>query len=111
MSRLVTEKMVRDAFDWMDENAGPAAHARAERIRAEHGVKKARARSFLESTGTVAEREAKALASQAYEEASEIEIQAVGRDEWMRNQRNKCEAIIEAWRTECSNLRGMGKVA
>lgn len=108
--RLVTEKMVREAFDWLDENASDAAQAKAERIRAEHGVKKARAKAFLDASGTVAEREAKAIASAAYNEAAEREVQAVGRDEWHRNQRNKCEAIIEAWRTECSNLRGMGRV-
>jgi len=108
---LVTEKMVQAAFDWLQENAGPAAKAKAEKIKAEHATKKTRAMMFLEAEGNNAEREASAISSQEVQDAIDAEAEAVRQDEWFRNQRGRAEALIEAWRTESSNIRAMGKVA
>lgn len=109
---LITDKMVHAAFDWLKENSGTAAAARANRIRAEHNTKKVKGKCFLEAEGSnIAERDARALQSPSLDEAIDAEAEAVRVDEWHRNQRNKAEAIIEAWRTEQSNLRAMGKVA
>ena len=107
---LINEDMISAAFDWLHDNSRAAAKAKADRIRAEHRTKQVRAQVFLESEGTVAERESKALASNRYDEAIDAEITAVENDEFHRNQRNKAEAIIEAWRTEQSGLRAMSKV-
>lgn len=107
---LIEDRMVQEAFDWLGGNCRNAAHAKADRIRAEYNVKQVRSRLFLSATGTVAEREAHAIASTEYEEAVNREAETVGNDEWHRNQRNKCAAIIEAWRTEQSNIRSMAKV-
>lgn len=108
---LITEQMVQAAFDWLRENATTAAAAKAARIRAEHNTKRVKAKQFLASEGTVSEREHRALASKEYDRAVDDECQAVEADEFHRNQRNKAEAIIDAWRTEQSNYRAMGKVA
>ena len=107
---LVPDDLVQSAFDWLHDNSKPAAAAKAARVRAEYKTKQVKARVFLESEGTVAEREAKALASDRYDEAVVAEIDAVEKDEFHRNQRSKAEAIIESWRTEQSNLRAMTKV-
>ena len=107
---LVNEDMIAAAFDWLHDNSKPAAAAKAARIRAEYKTKQVKARVFLESEGTVAEREATALASDRYDEAVDAEIQAVENDEFHRNQRSKAEAIIESWRSEQANLRAMSKV-
>ena len=109
---LVTDKMVHAAFDWLSDASAPAAAAKAERIRAEHGVKRVKARLFLESSETsVAAKEAWAMNHADYGAAVDREAEAVRNDEFFRNERGKCEALIEAWRTEQSNFRAMGKVA
>ncbi len=112
MNVLVSEKMVGAAFDWLSDHAGPAAAARAELIRAEHGVKRVKSRLFLSSNeGSVAAKEAWAMSQDEYGAACEREAEAVRNDEYHRREREKCQAIIEAWRTEQSNFRAMGKVA
>lgn len=63
MRQLVTDDMAQAAFDWLAENTDTAAHARAMRVKAEYATKRAKARAFLEESGTIAEREAKALCS------------------------------------------------
>ena len=110
LGTLVNEDMIQAAFDWLHDNSKPAAAAKAARIRAEYKTKQVKAQVFLESEGTVAEREARALASMEYDLAIDAEIQAVENDEFHRNQRSKAEAIIESWRSEQANLRAMSKV-
>lgn len=109
---LISEKMIHAAFDWLEANAEPAAAAKAQRIRAEHATKRMRARLFLESPkSSVAERDAWALDHPDYGAAVDTEAEAVEKDEAFRNQRSKCDAIIEAWRSEQANYRAMSKVA
>lgn len=108
---LVSDRMVEMAFDWLRENAAPAAAAKAERIKAEHNVKRVKARLFLEAQGSsIAERDAWALCHDDYGAACDREAKAVEQDEWHRLQRGKAEALIDAWRTEQSNMRAMSKV-
>ncbi len=107
---IVSGKMVQDAFDWLQEHADTAAKAKAEKIRAEYNVKATRARLFTEYEGTVAERQASADHDGNTLAAYDREAKAVEKDEWHRVHRAKCEAIIEAWRTESANYRSMGKV-
>ena len=110
MMPIVSEQMVQDAFDWLQSHADSAAAAKAEKIRAEYNVKATRAKIFLLNEGTVAERQATADCAPTTKEAYDREAEAVEKDEWHHRHRSKCEAIIEAWRTEQANLRGMGKV-
>jgi len=108
---LVTEKMIQAAFDWLNDHAGPAASAKAERIRAEYGVKRTKARLYLEAPGgNIAEREAWALIQDDFWKAVDREAEAVKDDEFFRGERIKCEAILEAFRTESANNRGLGRV-
>jgi hypothetical protein len=81
------------------------------RERREDERKAAKARAFLKASGSVAEREANAILTEEYRLASEAFYEAVEADEEYRNQRGKCEAIIEAWRTCQSNYRAMARVA
>jgi hypothetical protein len=107
----ITDETVHAAFDTLEMQAHPSAAARAMRERREDERKAAKARAFIRSTGSVAEREAQAILSDDYRAASELYYVAIEADEEYRNTRNKCEAIIEAWRTCQSNFRAMGKVA
>lgn len=105
MPRLVTDDMVSNALDYLAQSTEAAAAAKAERIRAEYARKKVRSMIMLDSDGPIAIREAHAETSEEYEKACEREAEAVRNDEWHRLQRNKAEAIVEAWRTESATVR------
>jgi len=111
MRFTIRDETVHAAFDMLEKHAQPAAAAKAMRERREDERKAIKARAFLKATGSVAEREAHAILTEEYRIACEGFYAAVEADEEYRNQRNKCEAIIEAWRTVQSNYRAMGKVA
>ena len=108
---IILDETVHSAFDALEAHAQPAAAARAMRERREDERRAIKAKAFLHATGTVAEREAKSLLDEAYQQACERYYAAVEADEEYRNTRSKCEAIIEAWRTVQSNFRAMGKIA
>ena len=107
----IRDETVHAAFDALESHAQPAAAARAMRERREDERRAIKAKAFLHATGTVAEREAKSLLDEAYQQACERYYAAVEADEEYRNTRSKCEAIIEAWRSCQANYRAMGKVA
>lgn len=107
---LVSDEMVQKAFDWLNENSRTAAAARAAKVRAEHHVKKTKARLFLEADGSNQVRESHAINHDDYFEACEMEAVAVEEDQYHINQRNRAIAIIDAWRTEQSNYRAMQRV-
>lgn len=107
----IRDETVHGAFDMLESHAQPAAAARAMRERREDERRAIKARAYLKATGTVGDREATAILTEEYQQASERFYAAVEADEEFRNQRSKCEAIIEAWRTVQSNYRAMGKVA
>lgn len=111
MRFTIRDETVHAAFDMLESHAQPAAAARAMRERREDERRAVKARAFLKATGSVAERDAHALLTEEYQQASERFYASVEADEEFRNQRSKCEAVIEAWRTVQSNYRAMGKVA
>ena len=111
MKRLITDNHVQSAFDWLEEHADSAAKAKADRILAEHNVKRVKASIWKQADGSNGFRDAYADAHDMTQEAVEKLAEAIHRDEWHRTHRAKAEAIIEAWRTEQSNFRAMGKVA
>ena len=108
---VIRDETVHEAFSALQEHAQPAAAAKAMRERREDERKAAKAKAFLKATGSVAEREAHSILDEGYKQACERFYAAVEADEEYRNERSKCEAIIEAWRTVQSNYRAMGKIA
>lgn len=111
MRFVIKDETVHAAFDMLESHAQPAAAARAMRERREDERRAAKARAFLKAAGTAGEREATSVLDEEYRQACERFYAAVEADEEFRNQRSKCEAVIEAWRTVQSNFRAMGKVA
>ena len=71
----------------------------------EEGLKQAKSHAFLLAEGTVAEREAKALSSQKYEEALIAWTNALKQFKKIDNERNHEMRIIDIWRTLSSNRR------
>jgi dynactin complex subunit len=111
MRFVIKDETVHQAFEWLDENAGHGAAAKAMRQRCEDAKKAAKARAFLKASGNNAEREAEAILTPEYQEACEAEYRAIEADELFRNERSKCAAIIECWRSCQATERQMAKVA
>jgi hypothetical protein len=108
---LITDSMVSAAFDYLNEAADAAAKARADRILAEHKRKKVLAELLLGTEkGSADLRKAAAEAHPDYWEACKAEAEAVRADSWHHHQKGRAVAVIEAWRTEQSNLRQTSRV-
>lgn len=106
MSKLITDEMLEAALDYLATASDHIASARASRLRAEFKRKRVRAKLILQSNQPNAlMREAWAEAHEVYYEACEEEAKAVEADEKAREERNKANTIIEAWRTENANRR------
>ena len=71
----------------------------------EEALKQAKAHSFLLAEGTVAERDAKAIASLKFDEALKAHTKAFVEFKTLDNQRNHEIRIIDIWRTLSSNRR------
>jgi hypothetical protein len=111
MTRLVTEDMVSNALQILAETAEKAASAKAMLVRAEHEVKRVKARMVLQSSaGTLGLREADAVASDEVREAVRHEANAAQIYEHLRLLRSNAEAVIEAWRTESASIRAAERI-
>jgi hypothetical protein len=110
--RLIPDEAVQAAFDYLDEHAAQAGAAAAERERSHYGLKIAFGRLFSQAPeGSVAAKEAWVHAHIDYQAAVDAHCAAVKRHEDFRNRNSKASAIIDAWRTQSSNQRTMGRVA
>jgi len=106
VSRLITDDMLEAAIQYLATSSETIAASRANRLRAEHKRKRVRASLILQANERSATlREAWAEAHELYAEACDNEAKAVEHDEFHRNERNKADVIIEAWRTENANHR------
>lgn len=109
---LIEPKHVEAAFDYLNNAANAAAMARMNRVLAEHKRKSVKAKLYLESEQkTQGDKTAEAESHRDYIDACKKEAEAIRDDEWHRHQKARAEAIIDAWRTEQSNLRGAMKIA
>jgi hypothetical protein len=105
---MLTEAHVNAAFDWMLANSDIIGAARGMQIRTEYQVGQVRARLMRASQESSADkRRAEAEAADDYAIACEKHAQAEAEWERLRDQRNKCELIIEAWRSIQANERGL----
>jgi hypothetical protein len=106
MTKFITDQMMEEALDFLAMSSEHLAQARANRVRAEHARKRVRANLILNSLEkSVVLREADAETDQRYAEAVDAECEMIRLDEYYRAERNRCDAIIEAWRSEQANAR------
>lgn len=105
----IPDSHVEHAFDLL--RSQDHAKARAAYEFAEKQIKVVLARAQLAANGkTVGEREATALCSPEYERAL-IDFRLVAESYYSaRDRRDAASAIIDAWRTQQSDMRAMGKV-
>lgn len=107
---FITDEQVQTAFDTLQ--AREHAKARAAYEYAEKRLKVALAKAQLAAEGkTVGEREANALTSAAYQAALKS-FHLIAENYYSeRDKRDAASAVIDAWRTQQSDLRSMGRVA
>ena len=105
----IPDDHVEHAFDVLKSQKHASARAAYEF--AEKQLKVVLAKAQLAANGkTVGEREASALASPEYERAL-IDYRLVAQNYHSeRDRRDAASAIIDAWRTQQSDMRAMGKV-
>jgi len=110
MTKFITDQMMEEALDFLAMSSENLAQARANRVRAEHARKRVRANLILNSMEkSVVLREADAETDQRDAEAVDAECEMIRLDEYYRAARNRCDAIIEAWRSEQANARAGSK--
>ena len=108
MTLFISDDEVQKALDFLRDNAGKAALARAQRIYVEEYRKTVKAQimqEHKEESGIAQEREA--YADERYKQHLKAIAQAIEDDEYNRFMRVAAEAKIEAWRSASANFRGM----
>lgn len=106
MTKFITDAMMEEALTFLATSSQNLAEARAMRFRAEHSRKRVRANLILQSDEKSAiMREAWAEQHEAYAKAVDFEVEAIRMDEYYRAERNRCDSVIEAWRSEQANQR------
>lgn len=107
---FISEPQIQEAFDVLHSQSH--AKARAAYDYASQRIKVAFATAELAAEGkTVGEREARAMTSEAYQAALKA-FHLIAENYYSeRDRRDAASAVIEAWRTQQSDLRAMGRVA
>lgn len=108
--QLITDEVLDAAFEWLLNSSQEIASARGNLIRAEYKTKRIFSRLFSNASGTVDQRKAYATDHPEYADAQEA--LAVAEEAWERakDQRNRAELIVEAWRTEQASRRIVDKI-
>lgn len=107
---MIPESDVEKALDYLRQNAQEAAEARATVKYLAEFLKSKRSQIKLKQTGmSNAAAEDAALADPTYLELLEGYRAAVEKDAFHGFKREAAAAMIEAWRTMCSNARAEGK--
>lgn len=95
----ISEDRLQKALTYLAETDQPSAEARARVKALEQRRKTVKGLAFLGSSGTMAEKEAKAYASQEYQDIVNEYENAVADAELYANKRKTEELIIEVWRS------------
>jgi uncharacterized protein (UPF0262 family) len=107
---FISEPQIQAAFDVL--HSQDHAKARAAYEYAERRLKVALAKAQLAAEGkTVGERDANAQVSEPYQAALKA-FHLIAESYYLeRDRRDAASAVIDAWRTQQSDMRAMGKVA
>lgn len=107
---FISDREIQAAFDVLHDQAH--AKARAAYEFAEKRLKVVLAKAQLSAEGkTVGEREANALTSPDYE-AALLKFRLIAETYYAeRDRRDAASAVTDAWRTQQSDMRAMGRVA
>jgi len=102
---MITDKQIEHALFFIRDNATIAGQL-AGAVKESYARRKAcQAIAFLQATGTVAEREARAETDPAVQKAYNDYAESVAGMETMKLKIKASEMVIEIWRTQNSNRR------
>jgi hypothetical protein len=107
---MITDDEIEKAVDYLRDNAGKAAKAKAERMYLEAYAKVVKSQIMRENDNkALGAQEAIAYADPRYTQHLAVMRDAVERDEYHKWMLTAAEAKIEAWRTQQANARAEGK--
>lgn len=102
---MIDESMAEKALDYLASTDASCAMAKGVVKGLEYRLKVARAVEFLTATGTMAEKEATALASTSYVDLVYKYEEAIIEFETIAAKRERAVLTVDVWRTESSNRR------
>ena len=108
---MITDDQVHDALEYLRTNAPAAAEARAHKIYMEEFRKTVKAQAMAKFNNLpVSAQEREAYRSDEYRAHLDAMKIAIHQDEENRWGMVHATSVIEAWRTQNANQRGMGKM-
>ena len=108
MTEIISRDKLESALNYLAETDEEYAQEKAQVERSEILRKRVRARVFLTSTGTVAERDKLAEVSPDAEQADDDYCKSITLYETLRAKRQRAEIVIDCWRTlESSRRKGL----
>tara|TARA_R100001132_G_C3215577_1_gene56525 strand:+ start:10 stop:324 length:315 start_codon:yes stop_codon:yes gene_type:complete len=102
---MISEERLEKAMIYLAHTDEDAAKAKALCKKLEKMERIIRGEAFLRASGTVAEREAKAVTSEQYKEHVSYAENCWVDAELLDNKRHTEEVIVDVWRTMSANLR------
>ena len=102
---MISEERLEKAMIYLAHTDEEAAKAKALCKKLEKMERIIRGEAFLRASGTVAEREAKAVTSEQYKEHVSYAENCWVDAELLDNKRHTEEVIVDVWRTMSANLR------
>ena len=108
---MISDEEIELALDWLRDHAEPCAKAVAESWYMQDYRKVVKAQEMGKSNeSAVGAQERHAYASEAYTKHLEATKTAIEKEQYERFMLKAADAKIEAWRTQQSNQRAMGKI-
>lgn len=96
---MITQDKMESAMEYLAQTDHDYANEKAQVERSEILRKRIRARIFLTSTGTVAERQAQAEINEEAEQADADYCKTIAAFETLKARRQRAELVIEVWRS------------
>ena len=108
---MISDESIEAAVDYLRDNAGKASKASAERIYMDEYKKVVKAQIMREfDDKPLGAQEAIAYADPRYKQHLEAMREAIEKDEYHDWMRTAAEAKLDAWRTQQSTNRALGKL-
>ena len=105
LEKNLTEDRVEQALIVLSQTDDQHAEFEGELKRSELALKQVKAHVFLQATGTVAEREAKAEASEEYAKAVNEWVEKYKKFKLLHNERQHEILVSQIWQTYSANRR------
>jgi hypothetical protein len=104
-TKVISEDRAEKALRYLAETDLPCAEAKADMERAEFKAKAVKQQTFLHSSGTVAERQATAEASEEHSAAQNDYFASIKVYSHMANKRETERIVLDCWRSIQANRR------